>query len=172
MSPAPEQNYAFLLPAQPPFIAASLFVALLLNWLPWSGVWLMLAPDFLALTLLFWCTHKPQYVGIGVAWCVGILSDVATGSLLGQHALAYAVLAYGGDLLNRRIQMFDLYQQTLQVFPLLLSCYTAYAAVHWWLHGFVAWGYFLGALTTALFWMPLSLLLQYLSRTRKARHPL
>jgi hypothetical protein len=35
----------FLLPANGTFIALSLFVALMLNWLPWQGLWLAVRPD-------------------------------------------------------------------------------------------------------------------------------
>ncbi len=154
------------LPASPIFIAASLLAALLLNWLPWQGVWLALRPDFPALVLLYWCTHKPYRVGIGIAWMVGILADVADASLFGQHALVYAMLAFGGIVLHRRVQMFDLRQQTLHVFPLLLLAYGVYATVHWQVHGYVAWEYFLGSATTALLWAPLTVLLQALRRPR------
>lgn len=160
------KDQEFLLPTSRSFIALSLFVALLLNWLPWRGVWLALRPDFVALVLLYWCTHKPFRVGIGVAWMLGILADVADASLFGQHALAYSVMAFGGILLHRRMQMFDLRQQTLQVFPVLLLAYVVYAAVHWQLHGYVAWTYFLGSIPSALLWLPLTVLLQALRRPR------
>ena len=160
------KDQEFLLPTSRSFIALSLFVALLLNWLPWRGVWLALRPDFVALVLLYWCTHKPFRVGIGVAWMLGIIADVADASLFGQHALAYSVMAFGGILLHRRMQMFDLRQQTLQVFPVLLLAYVVYAAVHWQLHGYVAWTYFLGSIPSALLWLPLTVLLQALRRPR------
>ena len=160
------KDQEFLLPTSRSFIALSLFVALLLNWLPWRGVWLALRPDFVALVLLYWCTHKPFRVGIVVAWMLGILADVADASLFGQHALAYSVMAFGGILLHRRMQMFDLRQQTLQVFPVLLLAYVVYAAVHWQLHGYVAWTYFLGSISSALLWLPLTVLLQALRRPR------
>ncbi len=159
-------NQEFLLPASNVFIALSLLAALLLNWLPRSGIWLALYPDFVALTLLYWCTHKPYRVGIGIAWMTGLFTDIADASLFGQHAMAYAVLAFGGIMLHRRMQMFNLGHQTLQVFPVLLLAYMAYSAVHWQLQGYVSWTYFLGTLTSTLLWAPLSLLLQALCRPR------
>ena len=159
------KDQEFLLPVSRTFILGSLFVALIFNWLPWQGIWLALKPDFTALVLLYWCTHKPYRVGIGIAWAVGILADVADASLFGQHALAYSVLAFGGIVLHRRVQMFDLRQQTLQIFPLLLLTYAVYAAVHWQMRGYIAWEYFIGSLVSALLWSPLTILLQAL------RHP-
>ena len=155
-----------MLPSSSTFIALSLLAALLLDWLPWHGVWLALRPDFVALVLLYWCTHKPFRVGIGIAWMMGIFADVADASLFGQHALMYAVLAFGGIVLHRRMQMFDLRQQTLQIFPVLLLAYAVYASVHWQLHGYVAWSYFLGSLVSALLWAPLTILLQSLRTPR------
>jgi len=160
------KDQEFLLPANRWFIAFTLFLAILLNWLPWSGWALMLRPDFVALVLLYWCTHKPHRVGIGIAWTVGILADVADASLFGQHALAYAVLAFGGTVLHRRIQMFDLSQQTMQILPLLLISYAIYVVVHWLVRGFVTWEYFLGCVTSVALWIPLTVLLQTLRTPR------
>lgn len=166
MSEPHSKDQEFLLPASNTFIALSLLAALLLNWLPWGGVWLALRPDFVALVLLYWCTHKPFRVGIGIAWMTGIFADVANASAFGQHALAYAVLAFGGVVLHRRVQMFDLRQQTMQIFPVLLLAYVVYAAVHWQLNGYVAWEYFIGSVVSTLLWAPLTLLLQALRRPR------
>ena len=172
MSTSLTKDQEFLLPASNTFLVLSLLGALLLNWLPWHGIWLALRPDFVALILLYWCTHKPYRVGIGVAWMIGILADVADASLFGQHALAYSVLAFGGIVLHRRMQMFDLRQQTLQMFPLLLLTYAVYAAVHWQMRGYVAWEYFLGCLVSVLLWAPLTILLQALRRPRTDSDPL
>ena len=165
MSPLPKDQ-EFLMPASGMFIALSLIAALLLNWLPWHGVWLALRPDFVGLVLLYWCIHKSYRIGIGIAWMVGLFADVADASLFGQHALAYSVLAFGGIVMHRRMQMFDLRLQTLQIFPVLLLAYAVYAVVHWRLHGYVAWSYFLGSVVSALLWAPLTMLLQTLRRPR------
>lgn len=160
-------NQEIMLPASMGFILSSLLVAVMLNWLPWHGWGLALRPDFVALVLLYWCTYKPHRVGIGIAWTVGILVDVADASLFGQHALAYTVLAFGGIVLNRRLQMFDPRQQALHAIPILLLCYATYALVHWQVRGFVMWQYFLGSLTSALLWVPMTLLLQSLRQPRR-----
>jgi rod shape-determining protein MreD len=160
------RDQEYTLPASPWFIGLTLFCALALSWLPWSGGLLVLRPDFTALILLYWCTHRPNQVGLGVSWLVGILADVADASMFGQHALAYTVLAFGGILMHRRIQLFDLRQQILQAFPLLLLSYLIYAGVHWQVRGYVAWSYFIGSATTAALWIPLALLLQAVRQHR------
>ena len=45
------------------FVLLTLLSALLINLAPWSGVWLALKPDFLALVLLYWCIQQPRLVG-------------------------------------------------------------------------------------------------------------
>jgi rod shape-determining protein MreD len=154
------------------FIVLTVLVALFLNGLPWGGIWLSLRPDFVALVLLYWCTHNPARLSIGLSWAVGILADVADASLFGQHALAYTLLAFGGVVLHRRLQMFELRQQTTQVFLILALTYAAYALVHWQVNGYVVWTYFLGCLTSTLLWAPLSIMFQAMRQMRVDReHP-
>jgi len=148
------------------FVLSSLLFALFLNGLPWEGIWLALRPDFVALVLLYWCTHNPWRIGIGLSWTVGILADVADASLFGQHALAYTLLAFGGVVLHRRLQMFDLRQQTIQVFGIFALTYASYALIHWQVNGFVVWQYFLGSLTSTLMWTPLSMMIQAMRHVR------
>ena len=152
------------------FIVGSVLGALFLNGLPWEGIGLMLRPDFVALVLLYWCMHKPWRVGIGLSWTVGILADVSDASLFGQHALAYTLLAFGGVALHRRLQMFDLRQQTIQVFGILALTYAAYALVNWQVSGYLVWPYFLGCLTSTVLWMPLSIMLQAMGQKRVDRN--
>ncbi|HYR05982.1 MAG TPA: rod shape-determining protein MreD [Gallionella sp.] len=147
-------------PVSSTLIVSSVLLALFLNALPWEGIWLMLRPDFVAVVMLYWCTHKPLRVGIGLSWMVGILADVADAGLFGQHALAYTLLAFGGVALHNRLQMFDLRKQTTQVFGILALTYAAYALVHWQVNGYVVWPYFLGCLTSTLLWVPLSIMFQ------------
>ena len=156
-------------PVSNTFIVLSVLAALFLNGLPWGGIWLMLRPDFVAVVLLYWCMHKPWRVGIGLSWGVGILADVADASLFGQHALAYAVLAFGGVTLSRRLRMFDLRQQTTQVSGIFVLTYAVYALVHWQLNGTVVWPYFLGCLTSTLLWTPLSIMFLAMRQKRVDR---
>ena len=62
-----------LRPVNPWFIVATLFAALAGNLLPLTGVSLALRPDFIALVLLYWCIQEPRYVGVGVAWTIGLM---------------------------------------------------------------------------------------------------
>jgi rod shape-determining protein MreD len=114
---APDRPQAILLPVRPGTIVVSFAGALLLNFLPWPD--LALAPDFVALTLAFWCVRQPRLVGLATAWGLGLLVDAGNGVLLGQHALAYSVLAFFAIALSRRILWFEAWGQMLHVLLLL-----------------------------------------------------
>lgn len=150
-----------LLPAGGKFIAFTLLVALTLNLLPWHGLLLLIRPDFVALTLLYWCINQPRKVGLGAAWFFGLLMDVADGSLFGQHALAYTLITYGALFLHRRVLMFPLWPQAVHIFPLLVLLQLLLLLIRLFVGvPFIEWGYFLPSLTGALLWPPLSLILQ------------
>jgi rod shape-determining protein MreD len=115
---APERPQYILLPVRVSWIVASLIAALLLNFVPWQPP--ELAPDFVALTLTFWCVRQPRLVGLGAGWVLGLLSDAGSGALLGQHALVYSLLAFAAITLSRRILWFSVWGQALHIAVLLL----------------------------------------------------
>ena len=117
----PRGSDQLLLPVNPLFIAISLLLALLFNLLPLGRHAAL--PDLLALTLAFWAVHQPRRVGIGLSFSLGLLMDVHQGALLGQHALAYTLLAFFGLALSRRLHWFSLAQQALQVLPLFVAAH-------------------------------------------------
>jgi rod shape-determining protein MreD len=79
-----------------------------------------LRPQWVALTLVYWCLALPDRVGVFWAWSTGLVLDVAAGTLLGQHALSLSVVAYLVVELHPRIRIFPLWQQALSVWVLLL----------------------------------------------------
>jgi len=115
---APNKPQHILLPVRASTIVSSFAIALLLAFLPWPDT--RYVPDLVALILVFWCVHQPRLVGLGIGWVVGLVADAGDGVLLGQHALAYAVLAFFAITLSRRILWFGPWYQALHVAPLLL----------------------------------------------------
>jgi rod shape-determining protein MreD len=74
-----------------------------------------------ALVLAFWCIHQPLKVGMAAGFVLGLAMDVADASVMGQHALAYVLLAYFAAGWSRRVLWFPLAQQALHVLPMLLG---------------------------------------------------
>jgi rod shape-determining protein MreD len=154
--PRPEE---ILLPVRPGFVLLTLAAAFLLNVLPLTGAALALRPDLVALTVLYWCVHDPRRFGIGSAWITGLVSDVATGTLFGEHALAYSVLAFLGVVLRRRILGFGISGQVMHVAPLLLAGKLVLVTVT--LAGgaaFPGWGLLASPLLGAALWPVISVL--------------
>jgi len=73
-----------------------------------------------ALILIYWCMALPERIGVGVGFTVGLLLDVLSGTLLGQHALGLSVVAYLALKLHLRVRVMPLRQQVFTVFILLL----------------------------------------------------
>jgi rod shape-determining protein MreD len=158
-----------LLPVRPWFIVLTLLVGLVANTLPMSGMALTLKPDFLALVLLYWCIQEPRLIGVGVAWCLGLMMDVVDATVFGQHALAYAVLAYGAGYFRRRVLRFSLWQQAAQVAVLLLLSSGLVLLVR--IAGGAPpprWTYVVGSLTGALLWPLVTALLQWPQRPQRS----
>jgi len=161
----PARPEEILRAARPWFILLTLFLAFAGNLLPFSGVAQTLKPDFVALVLLYWCIQEPRYVGVGIAWFVGLLMDVGDATYFGQHALAYAVLAYGAEYFRRRVLRFSPWQQAAQVAVLLGLCAAIVLLIRT-VGGapLPRWTYVVPSLVGALLWPLVSVVLQWPQR--------
>ena len=165
----PDSPQHILMPVRISTIVASFAVALLLDFLPWPD--LRLVPDFVALVLCFWCVRQPRLVGLGAAWVLGLLSDAGNGVLLGQHALAYSLLAFLAIWLSRRILWFGPALQSLHVALILVMAQATELVVRLAAGGlFPGWALFVGPLLGAALWPPASWLL-LLPQRRPEREP-
>jgi rod shape-determining protein MreD len=155
-----------LLPVRLSTIALSFAGALLLSFLPWPDM--RFVPDFVALVLVFWCVRQPRLVGLGIAWLLGLLTDAGNGVLLGQHALAYSMLAFLSIWLSRRILWFSAAQQALHVAVLLVAAQGIGLLVRLAAGAeFPGWEIAIGPLVGALLWPPLTWLLLVPQRRRR-----
>lgn len=141
-------------------IALTLLSAFVLTILPlpkWIVWW---RPMWVFMVLLFWMIMEPDYVGVGVSFIVGLWVDLLLGTLLGQHALLFSIVAYFALTFQIQIRNFPLWQQTIVVLSLgflilLLQCLVL---------GIIGQStngrYWLPVLSTALFWPWLYFLLR------------
>ena len=157
-----------LLPANPLFIAFSLIVGLLIDMVPVGRQpWM---PDVLALVLVFWNVHQPRRVGVGWAFVFGLMIDVHHGALLGQHALAYSLLAFGAVALHRRLLWFSLGAQALHVLLLFVAAAAIAVIVRLLVGGmWPGWSLVLAPLLQAALWPVTAALL--LAPQRRAPDP-
>ena len=95
-------------------------MALILTVLPlpaWADV---VRPAFLVLTVLFWSVNAPRTGGIALGFFAGLVLDVFQGPVLGEHALALALVTYIAVREHQRIRSKPAIQQALIVFAALV----------------------------------------------------
>lgn len=116
-------------------------------------------PDWVVLTLIYWSIALPSRVSVGTAWVLGIVLDIAYGTLLGQHALALSFVGYVTVKFHLQLRVFPVSQLTLTVLALLVL----YQFILFWINGVAGiypetvtyWG---PVVTGTLLWPVLSLL--------------
>lgn len=138
---------------KPPIIYVSILLALFLQLLPWSGWGLLLRPDFILLTLIYWIFRAPHRCSIGTAWFAGLLVDVVSGSLFGQNAMAYSLAAFFAANYQRRLVLFNVGEQAGYVFALLLLAQATLFVLKLFGGGEApGWTYFLSSVSGIIFW--------------------
>ena len=146
-------------------IVGSLALAMLLTIIPLSEVLARLRPDWVGLTLIFWCLMLPHRIGVGWGFITGLLLDVLSGTLLGQHALALTLVAYVCVRLHARIRAYPAWQQMLTILLLL----TLHQLVVLWVDRTIGrpeqgFSYWLPSLIGMLLWHPMQRWLEALRR--------
>lgn len=147
------------------FILLSFGAAMLLRILPLPEYLAKHNPDWLLLVLIYWHLALPEAVGVGVAWCLGLLADALTGKMLGQQAFAYSFVAWACLKLYQRLRLHPLTQQTLAVLGYL---FLAHGIDFWVLsvkgEGPFGWAYWLSVPIGALLWPGVYLSLRHVRR--------
>lgn len=134
-------------------IPLSLLAALTLAIVPLPGGLPPVRPEWPALVLIYWAMAFPQRVGVLTAFATGLLLDVLLGQLLGQNAVAMALVAYLSIQLHSRLRVYPVWQQMIVVLVLI----ALYKLVALWPQGLTglppgsAW-YWAPVLTSALVW--------------------
>jgi rod shape-determining protein MreD len=164
----PRGSDQLLLPVNPLFIVVTLVVAAAFEMLP--GGRHPASPDLLAVVLVFWIVHQPLRVGVGLAFAFGLVLDVHSGSVLGQHALAYTLLGFFAITVHRRLLWFSRLGQAVQVLPLFAAAHGVSLAARLLVGGmFPGWSLMLAPLFESALWPVVAWLL--LAPQRRAPDP-
>ena len=149
-------------------LPVSIIIALLLGLLPLPFLVQGLRPYWLALVVAFWVIEEPDRVGLGFAFLVGLVADLAFGTLLGEQALRLVIMAFILQRFRSQLRFFPLAQQALAIGGLLLNDRVVSAAVHLAVgEPQVPWAYWWAPLLGMLLWAPLFLLLDGLREGRR-----
>ena len=135
-------------------IAVTVVLALIFSVVPLPGVLDDARPELLLLLVIYWSLSAPHIAGLLFAWFCGLAIDLLKGTTLGQHALAFLLVAFLVHKNRLLIRVFPIWQQTLTV---LLLIAIPYEILLWWTDGIIGqpvttWMRWLPVLTSALLW--------------------
>jgi rod shape-determining protein MreD len=145
------------------FITLMMALALTLLPMPEWSVWGR--PAWVLMVLIYWAIILPHRIGVMTAWVMGLLMDLLTGTLLGEHALALTLVIYFVSRIHIRLRMSPMLQQGLSV----LGFVGLYQFIIYCIQGFIgelptSQLYWLSSLTSMLLWPWLFVLLRDICR--------
>ena len=151
-------------------LPVSIVAALLLGLLPLPHAVQGLRPYWLALVVAFWIIEEPERAGLGFAFVVGLVADLAFGTLLGEQALRLVIMGFILQRFRSQLRFFPLAQQALAIGGLLLNDRVVSAAIHL-LLGLpqLPWTYWLAPVLGMLLWPPLFFVLDAFRHGRRPR---
>ena len=134
-------------------VIASILVSLVLTALPLPSFAVIVWPYWTTLVLIYWCLALPNDFNIKFGFTVGLLTDFVYGTIIGQYALIYTVIAYMTMLRYSRMRLHSILQQSF-VIGLLL---TWQLMMSLWTEGMlydikISWTAILPVLTSILLW--------------------
>ena len=152
-------------------IVLSFFLAYLLAIVPFPEWAMNYRPEWVPMVLIYWVMALPYRVGIGSAWCAGLILDILEGSVLGLNAIGLVVVAYVTSSIHLRFRMFSSIQQSGLVLVLIgINLFLS----HWLevIAGYTTASdmmFIMGALTSAVLWPALFQLLRQIRRGFEVR---
>lgn len=150
-------------------LPVSLLLALLLGLVPLPEALQPVRPYWLALVLAYWVLEEPDKIGVGVAFVLGLVADLAFGGLLGEQAMRLVILAFILDRFRPRMRFFPLSQQAVAIGGLLLNDRVVGLVIHLVLGAVqLPWTYWVSPLLGMLLWAPLYLVLDALRLNRRS----
>lgn len=99
----------------------TIIAAILLSLLPVPDMLAPFKPYWVALVVIYWSLETRQILSLGVAFVIGLLVDVLSGSLMGLHALSLVIMVFLVQRFRSRLRFFPPWQQALGVLGLLVN---------------------------------------------------
>lgn len=146
-------------------IVISFIMALMLTVMPLPEWAEEIRPHWVVIVLIYWSMALPQRVSVGVGWSMGLLLDVVNDAVLGQHALALALIAFLTNNLHQRLRIFPQSQQVIVIFVFCVI----YSLIILWIKGITGtapsvWLIIMPSFTTALVWPLAFIILRHARR--------
>lgn len=143
-------------------IVMTIIIAMLLMIVPIADSLRFARPEWALMALIYWAMALPHRVGVGFAWCVGILMDVLMGGALGVDAFSYAFVIYLILRFHLQLRQYPLWQQAFSIMTLVLVVNIPTMIMS---STLTAWQVCLPAVTTTLLWPIVYAFLRAVRRT-------
>jgi len=102
-------------------IFLTILAAILFSLIPLPEVLLPFKPYLVALVVIYWSLETKGIINLGLAFLIGLVLDILSGSLLGLHALSLVIMVFLVQHFRSRLRFFPPWQQALSVFGLLVN---------------------------------------------------
>lgn len=100
----------------------SFIIASMLNVYPLAIHLALLRPMWLTMVLIFWLIFRPTLIGAGIAFFIGIISDLLIDTRLGQQAFCAVLVAFSVKFASGYLKKLS----TLSVWLLASACLVLY----------------------------------------------
>ncbi len=102
-------------------ILLSIMAAVFLSLLPLPEMLVPFKPYWVAMVLIYWTLETQDMISLGLAFLIGLVLDILSGSLMGLHALSLVVMVFLVQRFRSRLRFFPPWQQALSVLGLLVN---------------------------------------------------
>ena len=102
-------------------IFLTIMAAVLLSLLPLPEILLPFKPYWVALVIIYWSLETRGIISLGLAFLIGLVLDILSGSLMGLHALSLVIMVFLVQRFRSRLRFFPAWQQALSVLGLLVN---------------------------------------------------
>ena len=99
----------------------TLLFAIVFSLIPLPASFSAMRPYLLGVFLAYWILESPALLGLGSAFLIGLLADLALATPLGEQAMRLVVMAYLVQRFRARLRFFPLWQQAIAVGLLLFN---------------------------------------------------
>jgi rod shape-determining protein MreD len=148
----------------------TLLLGLMLTLMPLPRVIEPARPYWLALFVIYWNLEGGRLRHLGQAFLIGLVLDVCTASLLGQHALSLVILIFLLERFRARIRFFPPWQQAVAILALLIND----RVIQIWIIGLMGndwpvWSWWLAPVVGVLIWPWLFLMMDALRQAGRVQ---
>lgn len=155
-------------PRFPGAVIVTLLIAIVLTIIPLGEHLSFWRPEWVALTFVHWALIIQDRISLLLAFVVGLAVDTLFGSILGQHAIGYLLVAY----LSVRLGLRMTPEAFLQQIALLGAVLGLYMLINLWIQGVTGnsgggWLYWASLLSSIIIWPVYHALLGYFHIQRK-----